>query len=225
MAEFYYTFHENVREIIPTDGHSARTAPRLGLVGGHPPPRPRPRGQERTTSAPPSWRLSPGTSGPGRFWSKRRVTTLSPPAGQWRDPRATPCPVGVGVVRVGAHPGRARPPQKLRVLGSRSLTLNTQASPEQQEPKICDSLPGQVHPLLLSCRSASVCACMHTHTHAHTWRNIQPVSAPAGHLLPNAGLICWVTNVTTRKMLGAGVQGVQGQAAAWNLEDSVSTIF
>ena len=71
-------------------------------------------------------------------------------------------------MRVGAHPGRVRPPQKLQVLGSRSLTLNSQASPERQEPKICDSLQGQVHPLLLSCRSASVCACMHMHTHAHT---------------------------------------------------------
>ena len=83
---------------------------------------------------------------------------------------------------MGAHPGRLRPPQKLQVLGSRSLTLNSQASPERQEPKICDSLQGQVHPLLLSCRSASVCACMHMHTHAHTRAHMHTRTHTCTHL-------------------------------------------
>lgn len=159
-----------------------------GLVWDHPPPRPRP--QRRAHHLSPSrlttcllGQVAPGDSDE----SAGSPHSLLPQGSEGTPSNALRVWVseGSGHTRGGLAPHRS-----CRVLSSWGFTLNTRASPAQQEPELWDPLLGQVRPLLLSRGSARVCASTRTHTHTHTWRSKQPASAPSGHLLPNTALIC-----------------------------------
>lgn len=134
-----------------------------------------------------------------------------------RTPSSNPgqCPAGVGVQGWGTHPGRAWPHRSCRVLSSWSFTLNTWASPGQQGPEICDSLQGQVHPLLLSCGSARLC--VHAHSRTPGEASNQPQLPQDTFYQTHFDLLSDQRDHTC-EMLGSGCRGSEGSGVRAGLQ-------